>query len=275
LKVLLEDKSEELALLNFKLQNELKASKEYQRELEIALKTGEEINHLKSKVFSNLSHEIRTPVTNIIGISKIFLQEKQLDPNHKELIMLVLKSAQRLLAIIDRVLRASKLERANPSKIIEHVDLVQLTSSLVKILKPDADEKHINVLLLLQSKELYTYTDPHLYGQIFNNLLSNAIKFTQEKGKIEINLKTIRENDTDYIHLSIEDNGIGIDESEMDKIFEPYYTVNAATFQADRSTGLGLYILKNNLASLGGQIDVESIKHKGSIFKILIPLKDE
>lgn len=275
LKKLLENKSEELSILNQQLQKQLKSNSHYQKELEIAIKTGEEINQLKSKIFSNLSHEIRTPITSIIGISNIFLMEKQLNANHRNLINLTLKNAYRLLGTVDKVLQTSKIDNEKSHFLIEYTEIVELTTCTIEILKQQADEKNINLVFINQVKELYAYTDQLFYSQIVSGLVSNAIKFTNKNGRVEVNLKLFRKNGINNIYLSVEDSGIGIKESEIHKIFKPYYTVKSSTFQADKSTGLGLYIVKNNLSLLNGQIEVESEKGKGSIFKVLIPSKDE
>jgi light-regulated signal transduction histidine kinase (bacteriophytochrome) len=275
LKQLLENKTEELSRLNHQLQKELKENKKYQKELEIVIKTSEEINQLKSKVFSNISHEIRTPITSIIGITKIFLMERTLIPEHKELVVLILKSAERLLDTVDRVLQTSKIGKRNSQILIEYTEVILLTNSVISILKPEADQKNIRLVLINHAKELYAYIDQSIFSQIISSIISNAIKFTDHGGSIEVIIKLLREDDINFIYLSVEDNGIGIEESELEKIFEPYYTVNDSTFQADKSTGLGLYVVKNKLALLGGKIKVESTKGKGTIFKVLIPSKNE
>ena len=275
LQSLVEKKSIELTNLNHQLKKELKANKEYQTQLEIALKTGEEINALKSKVLSNVSHEIRTPISSIIGITKIFLQEDNLNESQKELVELTLESAERLLDTVDRILVSSKLEESNTPVHIEKIDVVKLTNQIIENFKIKASEKDINLVFLCKTKEIFVYTDQHYYRQALRNLINNAIRFTPKKGRIEVTLKLLREDGINQIFLSVEDNGVGIANENLEKIFEPYYTIKDSTFQADKSTGLGLYIVKNNMTLLGGNISVESKKDVGSRFKILIPSKDE
>jgi light-regulated signal transduction histidine kinase (bacteriophytochrome) len=275
LRILVEEKSDELERLNRKLKDQLKSNKKYQKQLEIALKTGEEINQLKSKILSNVSHEIRTPITSIIGISKIILMDAELQPNHKELIEMTLKSSERLLNTVNKILLASEVDSDYKSVHIEKVEIISFSESIIQSLKHDADKKQISLIFLHQNSELYFYTDQHYYSQILYNLVNNAIKYTPHNGKIEVNVKTIRKKDIDYVSLTVEDNGIGLEEDKIDRIFEPYFTISDTTHQADKSTGLGLYIVKNNLKLLGGDISLESVKGKGSIFKVLIPSKDE
>jgi signal transduction histidine kinase len=188
---------------------------------------------------------------------------------------MTLKSSERLLNTVNKILLASEVDSDYKSVHIENAEIISFSESIIQSLKPEADKKQISLIFLHQSSELYFYTDLHYFKQVLVNLLSNAIKYTPHDGKIEVNIKLVRKKDKDYVSLTVEDNGIGIKGDKIKKIFEPYFTILDTTHQADKSVGLGLYIVKNNLKLLGGEITLDSVWGKGSIFKVLIPSKDE
>lgn len=272
LKHLLTQKSEELYMLNLKLQDELSDNKKYQRELEIAKAASEQLYNLKSHFISNISHEVRTPINAIIGLAQLLISENNDKEEIVELSQMILTSANRLIETTNRILKVSKIENNQNQLVIEDVNIVECIQGLLEPLKILANKKEQTIIFNVHNKAIRSITDKHYFSQIITNLVSNAIKYTFNKGVIEINLKKINKEGSNLIFVSVEDNGIGIDEKLIDKIFDPFFTEVETAKQSDDSTGLGLYLVKNYLSYLNGEIQVTSTKNKGSLFTISIPI---
>lgn len=272
LNLILSDKTSELFRLNKKLKDELDENRKYQKELEIAKASTEQLNKLKSDFISNIGHEVRTPINGIIGLSQLILLDPSNQSEVTEISNLILESSNRLLNTVNRILKVSRIENNQSKVYFEEVDIIKLIELLIKPLYILSDNKHQRLVLNIHDKELKIISDSHYLGQIFTNLISNAIKYTPSNGLIEINIKTLNNSDS-LLFFSIEDNGIGIDENIIDKIFDPFFIEAEVSKQPDNSTGLGLYLVKNYLSYLGGNIKVNSTKGKGSIFVVTIPIK--
>lgn len=269
---LLKQKSEELYKLNLKLQEELQENKKYQHELELAKTAGEQLNKLKSNFIANMSHEIRTPINGIIGLARLLTDDPSNTEDVQTFSELILESADRLLATINRILSVSRIENNAVSLEFENTNIPSFLRTLLKPLSVLAKERGQNLVLNIHNEQLSLMIDKHYFGQIFTNLVSNAIKYTAEQGYIEINLKLMMENSQELLYLAVEDNGFGIEKSVIDKIFDPFFTEGEASRVPDNSSGLGLYLVKNYVQYLGGKIEVESQKGKGSKFWITIPI---
>lgn len=272
LNLILSDKTSELFRLNKKLKDELNENKKYQKELEIAKASTEQLNKLKSDFISNIGHEVRTPLNGIIGLSQLILLDPSNQSEVAEMSNLILESSNRLLNTVNRILKVSRIENNQSKVYFEEVDIIRFMELLIKPLYILSDNKHQRLVLNIHDKEFKIISDSHYLGQIFTNLISNAIKYTPPNGLIEINIKSINNSDP-LLFFSIEDNGIGIDENIIDKIFDPFFIEAEVSKQPDNSTGLGLYLVKNYLSYLGGNIKVNSTKGKGSIFVVTIPIK--
>ena len=268
---LLTQKTEELHRLNLQLQEELAENKKYQRELEVARLAGEHLNKLKSAIIANMSHELRTPLTGILGLAELIVQ----DPEHAEEVQqfagLIVESSHRLLETINRVLSVSRIEHQAIILHYEQIEIVKFVKNVLEPLAVLARNKQQTLTLNVHNEELITVTDKYYLEQILTNLISNAIKYTPDKGAIEINVKNIIEHGAPVVHFSIEDNGLGIDNKLIDKIFDPFFTEKETTKVSDQSTGLGLYLVKNYLQYLNGHITVQSEQGKGSLFCVTIP----
>jgi light-regulated signal transduction histidine kinase (bacteriophytochrome) len=270
LKSLIESKSEDLYKLNIKLQKELESSKLYQRELELSKKAAEGLSQLKSNIVSNLSHEIRTPINGIIGLCNVIKQDSSYHEDIKSLGHMIFDSAERLLNTVNKILKVGRLEQFKKEVVFERVNLVPLTEEALKPLKVLAEKKSLQVVFNKHNENLKVVTDPFYYQDILVNLVDNAIKFTDHGGYIEINLKQVSDNDQDLVLLSVEDNGPGVSKAELKRIFDPFYTSEKTTHQADNSAGLGLHLVKNYANFINGDLSVTSEVGKGSIFTLTI-----
>jgi signal transduction histidine kinase/ligand-binding sensor domain-containing protein/DNA-binding response OmpR family regulator len=230
----------------------------------------EEISAMKVKFFTNLSHELRTPVSLImLPIENILA--KNVDPTIKNNLTMVLRNAKRLLFIVNQLLDFRKLE---VGEITYHPVLGDIVSFIKDVTLPFMDisqNKNIKLTVRSNVEELITSFDPNKLERILFNLLSNAFKFTGNKGTVEVSLQ-YDESQPLPIIIKISDTGIGIDKHKIDNIFKPFYQADNQGSIADMGTGIGLSITFEFVRLHNGNIKVESEIDKGTTFIIELPM---
>ena len=244
------------------LQDLTKKLKQKQTKLKEAKIIAEEASLSKSRFISNTSHEIRTPMNGIIGVLEI-LKKRITTSKENKLLDLGLESAHSLIQIINDVLDVSKIE-ANELHI-ENIsfDIHLTVTNCIKSLQLWAVNKKISLNLHIDSSlPQFIMSDPTRYKQILNNLITNAIKFSPKEANINITVSL----ENSFIKTSVEDFGIGIDESNITKIFEPFQQADDSTTRKFGGTGIGLSLVKKLSALLGGDIEVNSVYGEGSTF---------
>jgi signal transduction histidine kinase len=216
---------------------------------------------------------MRTPLNGINGLSEL-IKMTVADPEVQEYAEMQIKSTERLLQTINKILEMSKIESNTITHNFEKINVVESVSNSLKPLKILAFSKQQQFIVNFHqnSSDFNIITDPLIFDQILINIVSNAIKYTPEGGKIEVNLKLIDQGYKCFLMLSVEDSGEGISQENLDKIFEKFFTEKDTTKQKDNSSGIGLYIVKKYVEYLQGVIKVESKKNLGSLFTVKIPI---
>lgn len=224
----------------------------------LKVKQSEEI---KTKFISNMSHELRTPLNSILGFSDLLSNEfvGKLNEKQKEYINDIKVSGINLLNMINEILDMSKIEAGAMKLSITEFSIKQLILETRNIIQPLL--KNINFVIDIE--DFVINADYQKLQQVLLNLLSNAIKFT--KNKITVKTKI----DGNFGVISVKDNGIGISQENLDKIFEKFEQLNS---NVQNSTGLGLPIVKELIKMHRGEIFVKSEVSKGSVFIIKIPI---
>jgi signal transduction histidine kinase/ligand-binding sensor domain-containing protein len=269
---LLSQMSDEILKQNAELEhhrsNLEKLVDERTKELGIAIHKAEESDKLKSAFLANMSHEIRTPMNAIVGFANL-LKDDAIDPEERhEYIDVINANSEVLLVLIDDILDLSLIEadQLNIKKEVfglnEIMDHLYSSFSLMN----RKDNLVIKLNNELHNQNLKIYSDRIRINQILSNLLNNAYKFT-DKGYIELGLK--KENDR--LIMYVRDTGIGIKESDLDKIFERFRKSEAKSNTLYRGTGLGLAISKALARLLGGNLTAESAVGQGSVFYFNMP----
>jgi signal transduction histidine kinase/DNA-binding response OmpR family regulator len=250
---------------------------EAQRELlELAAQQAEAANHAKSDFLSNMSHDIRTPMNAILGMTAIAAmhiddKEKVLDSLNK-----ITLSGRHLLGIINSVLDMSKIESGKTSLNEEEFNLSTSIEGLLALFRSQMTEKDLELKVnIAKIKHEDVIGDDQRLQQIFVNIMGNAVKFTPEGGKISMYIREKESNVSGRgcYEFVFEDTGIGMEKEFVDKIFEPFTRATDSRTTKIEGTGLGMSIAVNIAHMMGGDIKVESEPGKGSKFTVMVYLK--
>ncbi|ODS73528.1 MAG: hypothetical protein ABS46_20065 [Cytophagaceae bacterium SCN 52-12] len=228
-----------------------------------------EINQMKLDFFTHISHELRTPLTLIKApldeIRSGQLNRFRLQKNYD----LISRNTERLLALVNELLDFRKLDLKSGPGTPQRTDLIDLAGGIFQSFRLMAENKRISYSFEKQADAAYYLVDKGIFEKILVNLLSNALKYTPEGGKITLSLETLPEQ----LILKVADNGIGIDEIHQEQVFEPFFRVNEDGESA--GSGIGLAFVKELVTSLDGRISLESVKNRGTVVTVTLPLKQE
>lgn len=224
-----------------------------------------EVDALKSKMFTNLSHEFRTPLTVIQGLSKNL---EKLVKNHseKELAMTIYNNASMLNEQLKQILAISSLDKDDLQFNYIKDNVVSYTKSLCDLFQSYAVSKGQTIDFDATSKEIIMDFDPEKMQTIVQNLLSNALKFNTKGGTVKIML----EEKSNQLKMTVSDSGIGISKENIGKIFNRFYTTSTET--NTEGTGIGLALVKELVEKTGGNIEVKSTLNEGATFTIWLPI---
>jgi signal transduction histidine kinase len=229
-----------------------------------------EADRIKNEFLANMSHELRTPLNAIIGFSEALTLGifGQLNAKQSEYIGDINTSGHHLLGMINDLLDLSKIESGKMELNKQLFPVQRAIEEAVSLIKPLAGRKSIDIKTNIGEKEIKVNADRQKLLQILHNLLGNAIKFTSEGGNILLSLK----KKTDYVEISVQDNGIGIPAEYHEKIFEKFQQVDNEVTRKTGNTGLGLTITRELVEMHGGKIRVESEEGKGATFIFTLPV---
>ena len=229
---------------------------------EAALETA----RLKSEFLALVSHEVRTPMSGIIGMTELLL-ETALTQEQREYARIVQESGAALLTMIDDILDFSKMEAGKLTLETIDVALADLVQSATELIAPRARAKGLRLTTVISPAiPSVLRGDPGRLRQVVLNLLSNALKFTQ-RGEIRVSATLREETPTGVlVHIAVTDTGIGLSEASCRRIFQPFVQADGSTTRHYGGTGLGLSISKTLVELMGGEIGVESVEGQGSTF---------
>ena len=237
----------------------------------LEIQTLKKTNELKSRFFSYISHEFRTPLTMIISPAEDLMQLLPGEPYQRKL-KLIKSNSRYLLELVEQILELSKIDSQYRSLQLAFGDLVQEAQGIVSTFTSFARDKNVVVSFVAQPEIINTYFDRDIFTKVFNNLLSNAVKFTRPGGRIKVFLS--RETNPDIkeggqrIRLVVSDNGIGIPKKNLPFIFDRFAHASNTDKRPGEGFGLGLALVKELLKLHRGDITVESIEGQGSTFTV-------
>jgi signal transduction histidine kinase len=252
----------------------------------------ERLERLKSEFISIVSHELRTPLTAIKNSLEICLSKEagEISAITNKFLNMAKKNVIRLSGIINDLLDLSKVEAGKMDFKFEKTNINTPVEFLKNTFENVAKDKNINIILEKDENIALTYIDTQRIEQVMSNLISNAIKFTQDDGEITIKTENINVKDIDktkligaenptfysnYVKVSVKDNGIGIAEEDLQKVFNQFQQIENSLNRQNGGTGLGLPIAKQLIEAHKGFIWVESELNKGTTFAFVIPILSE
>ncbi|MEJ2069679.1 MAG: response regulator [Syntrophobacterales bacterium] len=232
-----------------------------------------ELDQLKSDFVNLVSHELRSPLSSIIMQHKVLLDglAGELTDKQRKLLHRAHDKMQGLVDLINDLLDLAKIESGHRHLEQTPLNLGEVLTEVVELLQARAEQQKIALELSVSSGVPQILADRRGLEEVFTNLLTNAIKYSPDGGRVRVSVLS----HVDYVEALVSDEGIGIEEDEIPKIFDKFYRVKHAKTRQVIGTGLGLAIVKNIIEAHRGSIDVESQVGRGTTFKVLLPAAAE
>ena len=228
-----------------------------------------ELDAVKSKLYTNITHEFRTPLTIILGVVEQL--KAQASEGMKPGLEMIQRNGRQLLGFVTQILDLSKLESGFLKLDMKQGDVVRYLQYLTESFHSFAKEKNVKVQFVCEMKNLVMDFDPKQLQQIVSNLISNALKFTPAGGSVTVSVGKSGER----MELRVSDSGIGISKENLPKIFDRFYQAGDSTHRTDGGTGIGLALTHELVKLMNGEISVSSELGKGTDFVVLLPVKNE
>ena len=237
-----------------------------------SLETAKKSEESQKRFFSSMSHDMRTPLNAILGLSD--LAGKHLDDPGavKEYLSKIHYSSSHLLMLINDILEISRLEQGQLSFENQTFDLEKCVRDCCNVFEIQAKQQDKKFSLRFQAEDTMVSGDAFRLGQILNNLLSNALKFTAQGDSVSVDVRQVQNQEYGRYQISVQDTGAGMSEEFLEKIFVPYERETRFGARNVQGTGLGMPIVKSIISQMGGQITVSSRLGEGSTFTVTLPL---
>lgn len=236
-----------------------------------------ELNELRSRFFTNISHEFRTPLTLIQSPVEELLLDPGRNEKDKHVLSMVHRNTRRLMTLVNQLLDISKIDVSKMKLELVEADVMKHLKFVAGSFSTLAETKNINFQLQFPDEELITWFDADKLDKIAVNLLSNSFKFTANGGNVIFSAGYSSEIEPNayQLHFSVSDTGVGIPADSLEKIFDRFYQVETSLKREGGGTGIGLSLSKDLAILMHGNIFVESEEDKGSTFNVQIPLGKE
>ena len=241
-----------------------------------ALQAAETANRAKTDFLANMSHDIRTPMNAIIGITALIDHDAGDEAKVREYVKKINVSAQNLLEIINDVLDMNKIEAGKTTLKYRDFSLLELVHEIQVLFGPQTQARQQAFEAVTENiRHEWVNGDNVRLMQIFSNLLSNAVKYTQEGGRIQFSIEELPVKSTTYAkyRFLVKDNGMGMEKDFQKRIFDAFTREERSVTNKIQGTGLGMAITRNLIEIMGGTINVDSQKGQGSCFEILLDMK--
>jgi signal transduction histidine kinase len=233
-------------------------------------------SNAKSEFLANMSHELRTPLTAIIGYSELLLEEAKVDQGEETQRRLsnIVKSGLHLLEMINGVLDLAKIEARKMDLFLTTFSLPDFITELTGIVQPLMLKNNNEFTVSSDGTMVEMHSDEAKLRQSLTNLLGNAAKFT-EKGRIGLSIHKESGDQGDWVVFQVSDTGIGMNETQMSRLFESFYQADSSISRRYGGTGLGLSLTKQFCEMLGGQLTVKSALNAGTTFTMKVPTRSK
>jgi PAS domain S-box-containing protein len=244
-------------------------AEEERRRAEASYRVAQEANRAKDEFLMTLSHELRTPMTAILGWTRLLPSLPPNEDTFRDAIASIMRGAQQQARLIDDVLDVSRIMSGKLRMTLENIDLKQLLANAVDTVRPSADAKQIAIVTALSPDLGNILGDPTRLQQIVWNLLTNAVKFTPKDGAVELSARRT----ASHVQITVRDTGEGIEPSFLPHIFEAFRQAESPSTRVHGGLGLGLSIVRYFTEAHGGTVSAESSgRGKGATFTITLPI---
>ncbi|MBA7569684.1 Sensor histidine kinase RcsC [subsurface metagenome] len=238
----------------------------------------DQVNKMKTRFFTNISHEFRTPLTLIISPLESLLSDINIKPVIKQQLNLIQQNARRLLRLINQLLDISQIESDHLRLKVSQGDIVNYIKEIVTLFRWPAVQRNIQYQFTSDKDSYFAFFDNDKIEKICYNLIANAFKYTPDEGRIEVDI-TIGDKDISnlngYLKLMVGDSGVGIRKEEQEKIFEHFYRSEITKNLEESGFGIGLAIVKGLVDAYRGKIEINSEEGRGTQFIIHLPIERE
>lgn len=230
-----------------------------------------EMDEMKLRFFTNISHEFRTPLTLILTPLNE-LRKTERDETAKKLLAVIDRNASKLLGLVNQLLDFRKLDAKAHEVQKSHGDIILFIQEQADLFKGAMENKQIQFSVVSELPALFIWFDADKLSKVMVNILSNACKFTPEGGHVSVSMKLAGEN---QFSVSVADDGIGVPESDLERIFERFYQVASSKEINYQGSGIGLHIAKEFVELHGGSIRARRLPEKGTCFEFVLPVVSE
>ncbi len=256
--------------------SERKRAEETTRKLRaehLALEQLRELNHKKDDFLSAVTHELRNPMTPLKSVLEMFLDGSlgNITAQQHRYIEMMARNIARLTVFTTEILTLSKLESGKYRLHPQHMSVLSAVRPVVDLFKEQASQKNIAISVDIHT-EVFAFADPSAVGQVVSNLINNAIRYCPANTRIVI---SSRIKDSELVEVTVADNGLGIPEEDLSKIFGRFYQVSSKNGAGHEGSGVGLALCKSLVEAMGGEISAESEVGEGTIFRFTLPVTPE
>jgi signal transduction histidine kinase len=246
---------------------ELARERRYSQRLQEANDQLKRANRLKDEFLATTSHELRTPITAILGFTEVLNNEIPADAPYREFVSIIEESGQRLMSTLTSLLDVARIRAGTMELVPQPVDLRETVRHSAETRRGQAEGKGLYFKVVLPEEPIDALQDPSAIERVIQHLLDNAVKFT-EQGGITVEIGREGENASIRVH----DTGLGIDAAFLPSLFEEFVQESDGERRSHNGNGLGLAIVGGLVRMMGGRVDVHSMKGVGSVFKVLVPI---
>jgi signal transduction histidine kinase/ActR/RegA family two-component response regulator len=225
----------------------------------------------KDLFLATMSHELRTPLTTILGLTEMLKDQLYgpINPGQEKSLLTIDESSRHLLTLINDILDVAKIESGKMELKLDFIPVEQLVEASLRLVRAPAQRKHQQLEYHIDPTLKLIYGDSRRLKQVLVNLLGNAVKFTPDEGKI--GLEVVADSANNQVHLTVWDTGIGIDQGQLERLFEPFVQLDNEPTRRYSGTGLGLTLVNRMALLHRGSVSVDSHPDKGSRFTLTLP----
>lgn len=245
---------------------ELARERRYSQRLQDANDRLKQANRLKDEFLATTSHELRTPITAILGFTEVLNNEIPADAPYREFVSIIEESGHRLMGTLTSLLDVARIRAGTMELIPERIDIAETVSESAERWRPEVEQKGLYFKVVLPNERTDVHQDPSAIDRVIEHLLANAVKFTEQGGiTVEVG------RDTEGVSIRIHDTGIGIDSAFVPNLFDEFVQESDGENRTHNGNGLGLAIVGGLVRMMGGKVEVHSMKRVGSVFRVSLP----